>query len=488
MLRDYQSKAVAQLRENYGKGKRAPLFVLPTGGGKTYVFCYIAQRLTAKSKRAVILTHRQELIQQSSRSLHNMNVPHGTIAPGYKYRRDPIAVASVQTLIRRLPDPDYNFDLVIVDEAHHAVAGTWRKILSHFPNARILGVTATPIRADGKGLGVNSGGIFDSLVEGPTIKQLIAQEHLVQPVVYAPPNRIDLKHVRMRGGDYNSRDLEGELDKPTITGDAVAHYARLCPFKPAVVFCASVKHAAHVAESFKAAGFTAFALDGTTSDTERRSVLAGLADGSVHVVTSCDLISEGTDIPAVEAAILLRPTQSEGLYLQQVGRALRPSAGKNHALILDHVGNCLIHGMPDDDREWSLDGDDKRRGKGKKKEAVIKDVQCLGVRGCFAYYRPYLMACPYCGNPREIRTREIKQVEGELKPLTPEELIQLQKMKRRENNQSLRFKPDGSFDEEESMKVLMGIGKQRGYANPYWWARKFLEGKGLLNTKQEVAS
>jgi superfamily II DNA or RNA helicase len=266
-----------------------------------------------------------------------------------------VQVASVQTLARRLGKTRINPALIIIDEAHHACAGSWRNILSAFPRARLLGVTATPCRLDGQGLGKSSGGYFDRLIQGPSVRELINAGHLAQPIVYAPPVGADFSGVHVRMGDYVAEEQAAALDKPTITGCAIDHYRRICPGVPAIAFCASVKHAEHVAEQFDAAGFPAVSLDGTLDSKTRKHRIAALANGQIKILTSCEIISEGTDIPVVTACIMLRRTMSTGLYLQQAGRCLRPHPQKTNSIILDHVGNVFQHGFPDDDREWALD-------------------------------------------------------------------------------------------------------------------------------------
>lgn len=447
-LRPYQQHAVVAVRDAYRNGRRAPLLVLPTGGGKTIIFSHIAATTAARGKRAIILVHRIELLRQTYEKLTWAGVRTGLVNP--KYTPDitaPVQVASVQTLGRRLEFLRvFNPDLIVIDEAHHATAGTWRTCIQQVPNARVLGVTATPCRGDGKGLGLHVGGLFDELVEGPTVKELIDMQFLVRPVVYAPTQRLDLSGIKIKMGDYDKHEIEIAVDKPTITGDAVAHYRRLCSGAPAVVFCISVRHAEHVAAEFRAAGYRAYAVDGSMDDDQRKRILAGLGTGLVQVVCSCDLISEGTDIPAVACAILLRPTQSLGLYLQQVGRALRPSEGKPHAVILDHVGNCLTHGMPDDDREWSLDGAVRKKKKGDK-EPTIPVRQCPA---CYAMHHPAI-TCPACGHVYEIDQRQVKQVEGELQQVTPEQAARIAKEKRRQVGSA------------KSLEQLLAIERERGY-------------------------
>ncbi|MBL4616753.1 MAG: DEAD/DEAH box helicase [Robiginitomaculum sp.] len=448
-LRNYQQNGVDNIRNSYLAGFSAPLFVLPTGGGKTVVFCHVAEKTSQRGKNVLILVHRVELLRQTSKALTKSGVKHGLINP--KYTPDlfaPVQVASVQTLVRRLnriEDPD----LIIIDEAHHANAGSWKKIIEAYPNAKILGVTATPCRGDGRGLGIDAGGVFDDLVLGPQIDELIDEGHLVKPIVYAPPKRIDLSDVKIVRGDYDVTQISTIVDKPKITGDAVQHYMKLCPGAPAVAFCVSVKHAENVAEEFRLKGYRAYSVDGSMDDDVRSRILNGLGNGTVDVVTSCDLISEGTDIPAIGCAILLRPTNSTGLYLQQVGRALRTSDGKSHAIILDHVGNVLNHGLPDDEREWTLEGKKKRKRKASDDEENIRVQQC---QECFIVHEP-APKCPSCGFVAPIRESIPDQVDGELTKITSEQKKIIKKQRSREVSKAR------TFDE------LMQIQKERGYKN-----------------------
>lgn len=453
-LRPYQAEAVQALRQSYLNGCRAPLFCLPTGGGKTFVFSYVAQNAVSRNKSVCVLVHRRELLLQASRSLLSMGVSHGIIAPGYNRTTHAVQVASIQTLARRIRQDRLKFDLLIVDEAHHAAAGTWQTIRDAFPLAKLLGVTATPVRSDGKGLD----SVFDALIIGPSVAELIAGGHLVQPVVYAPPVQFNLDGVRKRGGDFDQRDLSDKMDKPTITGDVIGHYRKLCNGKPAIAFCSSVAHAEHVAAEFCAAGFRAKSVDGATAPAERAAAIDALGRGELHVLTSCDIISEGTDVPAVSAAILLRPTMSLGLYIQQVGRALRPAPGKDRAIILDHVGNVLRHGMPDDDREWTLEG--TARGGGKAENDNVPAVrQCVK---CYACYKP-APACPQCGHIQEIRTRQIAEQSGELKEITAEQAEAMRRERKKE------------IGSARTIEALEEVAKRRGYKPG--WARFVLKSR-----------
>ena len=447
-LRPYQEAAVADLRRAYATGHRAPLLVMPTGAGKTQVFTYITAAMAQRNLSVTILVHRRELIAQASRKLTQAGVTHGIIAAGTPATFAPIQVASVQTLIRRLEDTPAP-DLIIIDEAHHAVAGSWGKILDHWPDALRLGVTATPSRLDGRGLSDN----FDVIVHGPTVSDLTASGYLAPCKLYAPPQVADLSAIPTRAGDFASDAAAAAMDKPSITGDAIDHYRRICPGAPAIAFCCTTDHAEHVAAQFRNAGFASAAILGTTPIAQRDQQLKDLASGAIQILTSVDVISEGTDVPAVTTAILLRPTASLGLYLQQVGRILRPAPGKPHAIVLDHVGNIHRHGWPDDVRTWSLDSKPRRQ----RDNAPAPTVRTCPV--CFAAFKPQ-PTCPCCGAPSQLTPREIQQRDGELQELE-------RRTQRRQQGTA------------RSLKELIHIGQARGMKNPVAWAKHVFYARGL---------
>lgn len=454
-LRDYQLSGVNSIRERFRAGDRNVLFQLPTGGGKTVVFSYITEGASRKGNRVLILVHRQELIRQTSQSLTDIGVTHGIIAPGFTPSWDSVQVASVQTLVRRM-DKVHAPNLIISDECHHAGAASWSKIFSHFSKANILGVTATPCRLDGKGLGRSAGGFFDSMVNGPTVAELIKRGFLARPRVFAPPVGADLTNLRKKYGEFVTADAAAAMDKPMITGCAVDHYRKLANSVPAIAFCASVAHAEHVAEQFRAAGYQAASIDGTMHDNDRKKRIRDLGTGGLHVLTSCDIISEGTDIPIVGAAILLRPTASLGLCLQQVGRALRMYDGKSEAIILDHVGNVMRHGMPDEDREWSLDGDKQGGKKKKDDEQDIKTKQC---ESCYAVHAP-APKCPVCGHIYEINAREIQVSDGELLEMDAKRLEKIEEDRRK----MFAKREEGAC---RTLEDFQALADKRGYA-PGW--------------------
>jgi DNA repair protein RadD len=447
-LRPYQVAGVEALRAAYRRGRTAPVYTLPTGGGKTLVFSYITRGAVQRGKHVLILVHRAELLRQASDTLTRWGVAHGCISPRYPMTAQMVQVASVQTVVRRLhriTPPD----LIIIDEAHHVVAGSWQKVVEAFPAARLLGVTATPARLDGRGLGRHCGGAFDELVVGPTIGELIADGFLVRPRVFASPRHLNLAGVRTRGGDYARDDIGRIMRQREIVGDAVDHYRRICAGTPAIAFCVDIEHAMLVTQQFNAAGLRARRIDGTMGDPERSAVVAALAEGDLDVMVSVDLVSEGFDVPACGAAILLRPTQSMTLFLQQVGRALRPAPGKTCAYILDHAGNVAVHGLPQDAREWTLDGRRLREG-----GPGVK--QCPQ---CFAMQPNGARVCDECGysftDSGEGEGRARNEVDGQLIELTPE-IIEAHRRQRASEVAAANTREE-----------LLRLARSRGY-HPRW--------------------
>ncbi len=445
-LRPYQRQAIEDLRQAYRKGAKAALLVGPTGMGKTCIFTAIAQSAAARGRNVLILVHRRELLRQASAKLTAVGLQHSTIAAGLPITADQVQVASVQTLVRRLPHMDWEPGLIIIDEAHHAVAGSWDRVLSHWPNAPVLGVSATPCRLDGRGLST----AFDSLVQGPTVADLTAAGYLSPARIYAPPVIADLSGLRRRAGDYAVDQAANAMDRPTVTGDAIGHYQRLAGAQRAIAFCCSIAHAESVARSFNAAGISAATLLGNTPD--RDAVVAAFDAGTVQILVTVDVVSEGFDIPAASCAILLRPTQSLGLFLQQVGRVLRPAPGKQQALILDHVGNVHRHGFPDDLREWSLADGVRRRSRG----AAAPTVRTCP--SCYAAFKP-APVCPCCGHEQPIaKPRVMRQIDGELQELHRESVRQRIAERATSRKQQGRAR---------TLPELLALAKERGYS-PGW--------------------
>ena len=455
-LRDYQEEAVNEIRAAYGRGHRSVLFCLPTGGGKTVVFCFVAENAVKKGKRVAILVHRQELVAQSVDALQALGLQVGVIAPGHKEDRSKsVQVCSVQSLTRRLDRWGDAFDLIVIDEAHHAVSSSWRRILDAYPDAHRLGVTATPERLDGKGLRDQ----FSELITGPGTWDLMQAGHLADCRIYCPPTEIDFKKIRVLGGDFRKDDAAQAMRRPSLMGDVVAHYKRHIFPGTCIAFCVTVEHAEAVAAEFKEAGVRAAVIDGTLSRTERQALIGGLRTGEVQMLASCEVISEGTDIPSVNGCALLRPTNSLSLYLQQVGRCLRPAPGKDHAVILDHAANVRRHGLPQDVRLWSLDGKKAREEEEKKREAPWVTV----CQHCFAAIPGGGAPCPFCGGEQKKAKPKPKGAfaDVDLREIRIEEAL----IRAREKEERQRKKDEQS--KARTLAELQAIGRERGYS-PGW--------------------
>lgn len=439
LLRDYQQASVEEIRANYRQGIARQLLVSPTGSGKTVLFSFATKNACDRGLRVWILAHRSEILDQISETLSAVGVSHGQIRSGTRGGDEQVQVASVQTLVRRLSKPGFNApDLLIIDEAHHAAAGSWVQVMAACPNARVLGVTATPERLDGKGLG----GFFDRLVMGPSVSTLIDRGFLAKPAYYQPPKGpVDTSNLHKIGGDFKRDETEALMDEPSITGDAVTHYKRLCPGQRAIAFCVSLKHCASVIAAFNAAGVPAATIDGSMDPEERRALKKSLSDGDLLILASCELVSEGYDLPAVCAAILLRPTASLALHLQQLGRPLRPSPGKDRAIILDHAGNCWKHGPAEEDREWTLEGHVA------KKRKPQPHKQCMS---CYAIF--WGRVCPQCGAAPRGEGKEPRFVDGQL-VATEADALALARKNRHQEERDCR-----------SLEDFKAIARERNYS------------------------
>lgn len=502
-LRDYQESAVAELRAKYKAGARNLLFVMATGGGKTAVFSYISIARQMRGGRTIIFVHRDNLLRQISGVMAELGVEHGIIAPKYAYNGEALAVSSIQSFAARIKraTPEQraellNFDFWVVDEAHHAVSPTYKAVLALFDRAKGLGVTATPQRTDGSGLRA----VFDDMVVGAQTGWLIEQGRLVEPIIFAPPPKVDLKAVPKSHGDYARGALAEATDKPTITGDAVAHYSRIAPGQPCVVFCCNIAHAKNVAAAFQASGYTASAISGEDDTDDQQAALKALASGAIQVLTTCDLIGEGTDIPRVSVVIMLRATTSLVNFLQWVGRALRPVYAPGHdletvdgrkaaiaasekpqAIILDHVGNVGTtmngvfrpkHGFPQDEREWSLDGKPKGKRKGAgEDEPRLSVTQCPS---CYLHFKP-APVCPHCGTEQPSKARTIEVQAGELVRLTPDQAKAISRQRKMEQGQA------------RTPEDLMRLALARRHSKPIGWVMAILKSRRQPATFPELS-
>lgn len=407
----------------------------------TFVFSRIANAIQTA---VCAMAHRSELIGQMSLALAREGVRHRIIGPDTLQRScstahmdefgrsfvDPgsrIVAASVDTLVRLDPATPWlqQIGLWIQDEAHHVLADNkWGKACALFPNAYGLGVTATPVRADGKGLGRHADGLMDVMIQGPTMRELIKRGYLTEYRIFAPPSDLDLSGVAVSaGGDYSPVPLRAAVHKSHITGDVVAHYLRIAPGKLGVTFAVDIEAATEIAAAYRAAGVPAEVVTSKTPDALRAQILRRFKAREILQLVNVDLFGEGFDLPAIEVVSMARPTQSYALFCQQFGRACRLMAGKVHALIIDHVGNVLRHGLPDAPREWSLD---RRERRSRSAPSDVIPVRTCLEPTCVSVYERVLASCPFCGHtPVPAGRGAPEQVDGDLCELDPAVLAAL---------------------------------------------------------------
>lgn len=447
-LRDYQQQLIADIRTQFRSMDRTVLVQLATGGGKTVTSAYMVKTASERGLRCAWIVHRREIILQASRTFWSMEIPHSLIMGGSI--GDPnamVQVGSVQTMARRL-DKLPPFDLIIFDECHHMGATQYQQIFDAHPRARIVGLTATPWRLDGRGLSQ----WFESMVQGPSVADLMERGALCDYRLFAPASA-DVSAVATQAGDFKRDDLAKVMDKPSIVGDAVQHYQRLADGKRAIVFAVSIEASRNIAAQFQAAGIPAAHVDGSMDTGARDAIVSDFTDGRIKVLSNADLFGEGFDVPAVEAVILLRPTQSLSLHLQQIGRALRPKADGGGAIILDHAGNAMRHGLPDDEREWNLEDRPKKK-RGAKSEVSAK--QCPE---CYRVHPP-APECPGCGFVYPFAGRAVEYVDGKL------EVVDLD---------AIRAKKKDELKAAKSLEQLIALGRARSYKFPAAWARRIMD-------------
>lgn len=457
LLRDYQEDMIRRCRQALRRHRRV-LLQAPTGAGKTALASYMAGQSAANGRAVWFICHRAELVTQTSLTFRRFGIAHGIISAGIPMDlRQSVQVCSIDTLknrLAKLPPPA----LVIWDECHHIGAAGWAKVMATLGNAFHIGLSATPCRLDGRGLDEH----FDELVLGPSVSWLIEQGHLSPYRVFAPPGA-DLSGVRTRMGDFATGDAEAAMDKPRLIGDAIAHWRKHADGLRSVAFATTVRHSQHLAEQFNLAGIPAAHLDGGTPKAERAQIIRHFADGRIKVLTNVALFGEGFDLSAIagrdvtiDCVMQHRPTQSLALHLQQVGRAMRPTPGKV-AIILDHAGNTQRHGLPDDDREWTLEG----RAKGKRAANDNGPPPPVICDGCFnAIRRPQPPACPHCGKRLVAEAKPPKVADGDLVEIGEVEKAELRRQRLREQAKA------------KTLQDLVSLATRRGYKNPQGWAWK----------------
>ncbi|WP_312907267.1 DEAD/DEAH box helicase family protein [Tissierella praeacuta] len=389
-LRPYQIQLLNETRQAYLQGYKSPCIVSPCGSGKSVMIAEIAKKTILKKNRVLFLVHRKELKEQIADTFNWWGV-----------NTDYVEIGMVQTIVRRL-EKTIIPNLIITDENHHSLASSYRKIYDCFPSARRVGFTATPVRLNGGGLG----DVNDVLIEGPTVTELIEWGNLA-PFKYYAPEIIDTSKLKIRRGEYVASDIEDLFQSKAIWGDVVKHYKKLSDGKQAICYCSSIKQSKRMAKEFNDNGIVAKHIDGETPKAEREVAIEYFRQGNIMILCNVDLISEGFDVPDCNTAILLRPTQSLSLYIQQAMRPMRYKEGKT-AIIIDHVGNVGRFGTPDMERDWSLE---PKKGSNTtvKEENPVK--QCME---CFYTVKRNTIVCPECGYEFKAEEKEVQQVESEL--------------------------------------------------------------------------
>lgn len=379
ILRPYQHRAIESLRNARRQGHRRLLLALPTGGGKTITAIAMIQNSLRHEQRILVVAHRKELLDQFYGALYAECIRAGLIRADDE-RTDPtlpVQLASVASLARRDRPPA---DLVIVDEAHRTPGESYQRILACYPKATIIGLTATPSRLSGEPLSEH----FDVLVEGASYSELIESGAIVSPIVYAPRREVNLSKVPKVHGDYHEGELERAMRQPHVIGDVVKEWKEKSDGRSTVVFAVGIAHSQELCEEFKAAGVRAAHIDGTTPEDTRIQILVALETNKLDVVCNVGVLCEGWDQPKVKYCAMARPTLSLTLHMQTAGRILRPW-GDKPPLLLDHAGNVERHGLPHEDRVWSIDGKVKRKG----------EIAYHICKKCYAYVDVW--PCPLCG-------------------------------------------------------------------------------------------
>lgn len=443
MLRPYQTRFVGDIRAAWQCGSKAVLGVMPTGGGKTVCFSDITAEHRGLS---CTIAHRQELVGQISLSLARAGVIHRIIAPNNiissilaEHRAQfgrtfysPTALAAavgIDTLLARedaVTRWAEQVTQVTIDEAHHVLLeNKWGRGVAMFPNALVLGVTATPQRADGKGLGAHHDGIFDAMVLGPTTADLIAAGYLSPYEIVVPESDFDVEHLRVtEGGDFSPKQLKEASEASHIVGDVVEQYLKWANGLQGITFATDVETANKMAARYRERGVIAEAVSAKTPENVRNEFVRRFRRREITQLVNVDLFGEGFDVPGVEVVSSARPSMSLSVVLQQWGRCLRIAEGKRRGLIIDHVSNYKLHGLPDKPRRWTLDRRDKRAGRYRDPEEIPLTV----CEECSKPYPRISRACMWCGHvpaPTPGGRRTPEQVDGDLMLLDAATLAEL---------------------------------------------------------------
>ena len=439
-LRDYQQDLYEKTVLAMRGGSKRILVCAPCGAGKSYLFAEMVRRTAGE---CLVLVHRNELKQQHIELFEDLGITNAE-------------VTTYQTEYRRLgqrPTPK----LLIVDEAHLSRSNTWQRVIEYY-NTYTIGFSATPCRMDGRSLG----DIFEALVTGVDVKWLIEHQRL-SPYEYYAPTLVDTSGLRVSRGDYVVSDLEQLMNERAIYGNVIESYRKFADGERALCYCVSVEHARRTAQSFADAGYRSEYISANTPPGRRREILELFRSGLLDVLCNCTLLSEGISVDEITCCMLLRPTESVALGVQQMMRSMRYLPGKT-AKIIDCVGNYTRIGLPDDEREWSLEKPIKKR----------RDLNPEGnfyLRCCPECFMTFQTApvCPFCGAEYPLHPRELEaHKEIELQRITAEEAEKVAEAKKKSRIEQGRAT---TFEE------LVKLGRQRGYKNPAFWATQIMRGR-----------
>lgn len=456
-LRPYQEENIAEIRRHFKSGIRGILYQASTGAGKTASTSWMIARSADNGHGVWFMVHRRELIKQVRDAFNQAGIDYGVIAAGFaKNYHKPIQICMVQTVAGRLGSLKKP-KLVVWDECHRIGATSYRKIYNHLNESFHIGLSATPWRSDKQGFL----DFFQHMVQAPSMSWLIENGYLSRYKIFCP-SQVDMSGVKMTGGDYNQKAMQEKMKQTTITGDCLKHYLAHCNGKQAIVFCYSVEHSKEVTSKFLEAGIAAAHVDGETPDKIRDQAIEDFRSGKIKVITNCNLFIEGTDIVGIEACFLLRPTKSLIVYLQSVGRALRIAPGKECAMIFDHVGIVQELGLPDDEREWTLE---PRKKSARAKEAKEKALLTQICEMCYCVCKPSLMHCPNCGHEFPMQARVIEELDGELREI---DVLAMRRQKTREKWQAI----NSASTIKELQDWAVSRGYKKGYAFYLWKMKK----------------
>lgn len=452
-LRTYQKTALDKIRASFRAGNRAILLVSPTGSGKGVMLSQLIRDAVDRGSRVLFLVHRREILFQVSEYMDRHGIGHGIIMASepYEYGHR-VDLATVQTISRRMKTHNYEpAEVVIVDEAHHGTAKVYSEVIAAFRKSAVIGFTATPCRETGHGLGK----LFDDLIMAASIQELTDAGYLV-PIKYFAPSEPDLTGVKITAGDYNEKQLEKAMNKPKLVGDVVENWTRIGGDRQTVVFTTTVAHSLAVCEAFNAVGIPADHVDGRTDKDERADVLRRFRNGDVRVLCNCAVFTEGVDIPDIACVVMARPTKSLSLYMQTIGRGMRPANGKTDMIYIDHAGACYEHGPVHEITDWFLNETTKNGSKKneKRKERNARPITC---EMCSCVYTGQLK-CPECRHIPDLKKlgKDVAFIDASLGEVCF-------------HTKTAKVKAATKEERQRWYSELLGYAKERGFAEGWAW-------------------